>query len=248
MKATLTTAVLTSLITTAVAFFGLRALDARGMLPAASGAPPAGAPGGVEVPLVVGMRPAQARELLQGRGLLLSFSAERDSAQYPAGTIAEQTPLSGSHIAHGTEVRAILSRGVTEVPVPKVAGLKAAEASRQLAAAGLTAAGPDKIVASDTAPAGDAVDTEPPAGTLVAPKTHVTLVVSSGAAVKAVPKLFGLRLRAARELLEQQGFKAGKVRYDSDGDHTPGVVLAQKPAPPATAPPGTLIDLTINED
>jgi len=83
---------------------------------------------------------------------------------------------------------------------------------------------------------------------MVAPKARVTLVVSSGAAEKAIPKLFGMRLRAARDLLEQQGFKTGKVRYDSDGDHTPGIVLAQKPAPPAAAPPGTAIDLTINED
>jgi serine/threonine-protein kinase len=134
------------------------------------------------------------------------------------------------------------------VAVPKVADLKANEAARQLAAAGLTVATPQKNVASDAAPAGVAVDTEPPAGTMVAPQALVTLVVSSGAADKPVPKLSGMRLRAARELLEQQGFKAGKVRYDSDGDHSPGVILAQKPAPPAAAPPGTAVDLTVNED
>src|SRR6185295_121958 len=246
MKATLAAAVLTSLVTSAAAFFGLRALEARGVLPAV-GAPGNGAAAasGVDVPLLLGMRAGEARELLQGRGLMLSFSAEADSGQYPAGTIAAQTPLPGSRIAAGSDVRAVLSRGVTQIAVPKVAGLKADEAARLLGAAGLTVAAPAKAVASDTAPAGVALDTEPPAGTTVAPKGSVTLLVSSGAAEKPIPKLFGLRLRAARELLEQQGFKAGRVRYDSDGDHTPGIVLAQKPAPPAAAPPGTVIDLTV---
>jgi len=249
MKSTLVASVFTSLVTTVAAVYGLRVLETHGMLPLAGPRAAVGAePAGVDVPLLLGVRPGEARELLAGRGLLLAFSAEADSAQYPAGTIAEQVPLPGSRISKGSEVRAVLSRGVTQVVVPKVAGLKSDEAARRIAAAGLTVATPHKTIASDTALAGVAIDTEPAAGTTAAPKTAITLVVSSGAADRPVPKLVGMRLRGARELLEQQGFKAGKVRYDSDGDHSPGVVLAQKPAPPATAPPGTAIDLTLNED
>jgi hypothetical protein len=191
--------VLTSIITTAVLFLGLRALDQRGLLPgAAKPEPSSTAPtpgpatatvpkseppppaGPVEVPSLLGMRAEQARELLQGRGLLLAFSVEREDPQYAAGTIAEQSPLPGSQLSKGGAVQAVLSKG-------------------------------------------------PPAQT-------------------PIPKLTGLRLRAARELLEQQGFKPGKIRYDDDGDRSPGVVLQQKPSPPATGLAGTVIDLVVNMD
>jgi hypothetical protein len=184
-------AILTSVITTAVLFFGLRALEQRGVLPGAvKPEPPAPAhtakpepaptAGPVDVPSLLGMRSEQARELLQGRGLLLAFSTEREDAQYAAGTIAEQAPLPGSQLPKGGAVQAVLSKG----PTPQ----------------------------------------------------------------KPIPKLTGMRLRAARELLEQQGFKPGKIRYDSDGDRSPGIVLDQKPAPPATGLPGATVDLVVNED
>ena len=195
MGSSVPAAIVTSIVTTIVLFFGLRVLDQHGMLPpqgkpaavAPAAAPPgaaaptAAAPSGpVEVPSLVGLRPDQARELLAGRGLMLAISAERDDAHWAAGTIAEQTPLPGSTLPRAAGVQAVVSRGAP--------------------------------------------------------------------AQQPVPKVTGMRLRGARELLEQQGFKAGKIRYDSDGDRSPGVVLEQKPAPPATALAGTLVDLTINED
>lgn len=186
-------AVLTSIVTSAVLFFALRALDQRGLLPgaakpepaakapiAAAAPAPASSAGPVDVPSLLGMRAEQARELLHGRGLLLAFSNEREDPQYAAGTIAEQIPLPGSQLSKGGVVQAVLSKGVP--------------------------------------------------------------------AQKPIPKLTGLRLRAARELLEQQGFKPGKIRYDDDGDRSPGVVLQQKPSPPATGLAGTAIDLVVNEE
>ena len=248
-------AAITSIITTVAVFFALRAMDGRGVFsggpkekmtaPSPGAVPTASA--AVEVPALRGMRGEQARELLKGRDLLLAFSGERDSVEVPAGAIVEQTPLQGSQVPKGTLVQAVISRGVTQAAVPKVAGLKLDDASRALAAAGL-AVGPQKSAGSDTVAGGIVTDSEPPAGTAVAPKTAVTLVVSTGPSAKAVPKVTGLRLRAARELLEQQGWKVGKIRYDSDGDRSSGVVLEQKPAPAAVVPADTALELTINED
>ena len=58
----------------------------------------------------------------------------------------------------------------------------------------------------------------------------------------------GMRFRAARELLEQQGFKPGKIRYTFDRDRDGGLVLDQKPSGGTPAAAGTVVDLTINED
>lgn len=244
-------AAVTSIITTVAVFFALRAMDGRGLFsgpaPGKDPSAAAGAAPSVEVPALVGMRGEQARELLKGRELLLAFSAERDSAEQPAGAIIEQTPLRGSQVPKGSLVQAVLSRGVRQVVLPKLAGLKVDDAVKALAAAGL-AAGPQKSAASDSAGAGIVVDTEPAAGATVVASTAITLVVATGPSTKLVPKVTGLRLRAARELLEQQGWKIGKIRYDSDGDRTSGVILEQKPAAATSVPADTAIELTVNED
>jgi beta-lactam-binding protein with PASTA domain len=57
-----------------------------------------------------------------------------------------------------------------------------------------------------------------------------------------------MRLRAARELLEQQGFKVGKLRYTYDNQRDGSIVLDQKPSAGAPAAGGTVVDLIVNED
>lgn len=244
-KSPVPVAVIVSLITTVAVFFVLRFLDERGAFPLAAKKPTS--PEVVEVPSLLGMRPEQAREILHGRDLLLSFSVERDNAQYPAGTIAEQTPLVGSQLSRGGAIQAVLSRGLRQVPVPKIAGLKTEDALKQITQAGLSN-GPQKSVASETAPMGTVVETEPPAGTTLGVQGIVTLIVSSGPGEESIPKVTGMRLREARALLEQEGFQVGKIRHSADDTRSSDVVLDQKPAPLATAPPGTLVDLTVNED
>jgi serine/threonine-protein kinase len=180
-------AILASMLTTTGLFFGFRALEMRGILPpsvkhepAAVAPPPAEPKVPVDVPSLIGMRSEHARELLQGRGLLLAFSGEREDAKIPAGAVADQVPLPGSQLPKGAAVQAVLSRGA---PLQK-----------------------------------------------------------------PIPKVTGMRLRAAKELLEKEGFKAGKIRWGDDGDRGPGVILDQKPAPPAVGMAGATVDLVVNEE
>ena len=237
--------ILVSALTSGLMFFALHAMEERGVLP--FGGKPAAQAESVEVPALLGMLPDQARELLKARGLLLTLSAERENAPYPAGSIAEQSPLPGSQVQKGSVVSAAVARASKQIAVPALVGLRTEEALLQLVAAHLSA-GPQKAVPSDTAAAGTVVDTQPAPGMLLGPQGPVTLLVSSGPSTKPIPKLTGMRQRAARELIEQQGFKVGKLRYDSDGDRAGGVVLDQRPPANTPAAPATPIDLTINED
>ncbi len=244
-KSPVPAAIVTSILTTALLFIGLRLLESRGYLAWLSSRP--SATEAVEVPSLLGMRPDQAGEILKGRALLLTIASEREDAQYPAGAIAAQTPLSGSQAPRGSAVQAVISRGLRQVQVPNVVGLTAEEAQRQIAAAGL-AAGPPKTAPSATAAAGTVVETAPAPGAPLAPGGAVTLVVSSGAPGKPVPKVLGLRLSRARKLLTDEGFVVGKVRIVSDGERTSGVVLEQQPAAGVTAAVGTAVDLFVNDE
>src|SRR4051794_8076334 len=132
-KSPIPAAVITSIITSAAVFFGLRTLDERGLLGKAQHQTDA-----VEVPSLLGIRPEQARELLQGRSLLLSISGEREDSKYPAGSIASQTPMPGSQSPRGSAVQAVVSRGSAQLQVPNLVGLRAEDAGRQVTTAGLT--------------------------------------------------------------------------------------------------------------
>ena len=239
-------AIIAAALTSIVMFFALHTLEQRGML-SFLGAGWGGGTGTVEVPSILGMQPEQARELLKGRGLLFTLSAERENTQYPAGAVAEQSPLPGSQVQSGSNVQAAIARGGKQVPVPALVGLKKEEALRQLVAAGFVAA-PETQANSETAPVGTVVDTQPAPGTPLKPQSQVTLVLSSGPSTKPLPKVVGMRLRAARELLEQQGFKVGKLRYTYDNQRDGSIVLDQKPSAGAPSAGGTVVDLIVNED
>jgi beta-lactam-binding protein with PASTA domain len=231
----------TALFTTAAAFAALTVADARGLLPFLHG----GARD-AEVPSIVGVSVEQARDLLQARGLLLTLQAERPDATVPTGKIAGQVPLGGSRAATGTAVQAFVSSGPAFVTVPALAGSRPDDAVEQLRSRKLLA-GPRRDEASATVAAGLVVGTEPAAGKPVSPETPISLVVSTGPAQKGVPKVVGLYASKAKKLIAEAGFKVGAIHYGSNDDHDEGVVLKQTPAEATPAPPGSAIDLVVNE-
>jgi serine/threonine-protein kinase len=241
-KSPIPAAIVTSLITSVVVFFGLRLLEDRGVLPHGKSAGDA-----VEVPSLLGVRPEQGRELLAGRGLLLSLSGEQEDSKYPAGTIGSQMPLPGSMAPHGTPVQAVVSRGMGQVQVPNLTGLRPEDALRQLANLGLQP-GPQKSAPSPTVPAGNVAATEPAAGSPVVSKGTVTLVISTGTPTKPVPKLTGKGVTKAKKLLEDAGLTLGKIHYSVDEDRMGGIILKQDPAEGAQAAPGSAVDVTVNEE
>lgn len=101
-------------------------------IPTNSAAPPAI----VEVPSVIGLRPDQARGLLESRGLLLLLDQEQEDTRVEPGKICEQTPLEGSRTQRGQAVRAIIARAPETVSVPTVVGRSASKAKELLIQAG----------------------------------------------------------------------------------------------------------------
>jgi len=221
-----------SMLTSAAVFFGLRAASGEG--------PP------VEVPSVAGMQVAQARELLDAKGLLLLLDAEREDPQVAAGSIITQVPLPGSRARHGAEVRATLSKGWSRVKVPETANLAVDKATRLLGASKLVVAGQD-TESSATVEAGNVIGTTPGAGAELAQGAEVKLRVSSGPAAAEVPKVVGLNIKKAKEALEAAKFVVGKTQYSFDEDKWPYTVLKQTPEGGAKVAPGATVDLVVNQ-
>lgn len=198
----------------------------------------------VDIPTVMGMQPVQARELLDGKSLLLVLDAQREDASAP-GTIIAQSPLEGSRSKRYGEVHVVVSKGQPKIKVPDLVGQDAKKAEAAIAELKLVA-GAVEQEASPTVAVGLVLATTPPAGTEVAPGAEVRLKVSAGAGTVDVPKVTGLSIKKAKELLATAKFQVvAKETYDED--RGPYVVLKQDPAAGAKVAPGSTINLVYNE-
>jgi beta-lactam-binding protein with PASTA domain len=233
LAASVIAAVLASIVT----FAGLRLLESRGVFDT-------GHARTSDVPSVVGLSAAQARELLKGRGLLLSIAEERDDAAHAAGLIIAQNPMAGSEAAASGTVAVVVARPPSTVLVPPLAGRTAEDATRELVAKGLVP-GPQEAQPSATVAGGTVLQTKPAEGSAVAPGSTVTLVVA--AATKPVPKVVGKGLNGGKQLLEEAGFKVGAVKYRYDPCCDEYIILEQKPEAGAAAAPATVVDLVVDE-
>jgi beta-lactam-binding protein with PASTA domain len=91
------------------------------------------------------------------------------------------------------------------------------------------------------------IGTDPPAGRSMSPDAEVTLIVSTGRALKPVPKVLGFRLSRAKKMIEEAGFKLGTTRTGSSDRYDEEVIIKQEPAESTPAPVGSAVNLIVNE-
>jgi eukaryotic-like serine/threonine-protein kinase len=235
-------AIITSIITTVAAFAGLTVADRRGLLDFLHNDRRAD----VEVPSVNGVTVDQARELLRAKDLLLTLQAERPDPEIAAGKVAGQVPLAGSRAPRGSAIQAFVSSGASAVAIPALTGVRPDDAVEQLRALKLVP-GHRRQETSETVAAGMVIGTDPPAGRAVSPDAQVTLVISTGPALRPVPKVLGFRLGKAKKTLEDAGFKVGTTRTGSSDRFDDEVIIKQEPAENTPTAPGTAVNLIVND-
>jgi beta-lactam-binding protein with PASTA domain len=230
-KVILITAI-TSIIVSTGTFFTLRALVVNEE--------------GVVVPPLTGLRTVQARKLLEAKGLMLMVTEQREDPKVAEGLIASQVPMEGSKVKPGAEVRVVVSKGSSQVPVPPLANLTVAAATQVLASAGLKV-GPVTRQPDDKVQKDQIVSSTPASGAQAAKGSAITLILSDGPAGVEVPKVVMQGVWKAKKELEEAGFKV-KVTYTYDEDRPPGIVLRQSPEAGAKAAKESEVELIANEN
>jgi serine/threonine-protein kinase len=176
------------------------------------------------VPAVVGQPLSEARSLLERKGFEVSEIGVENCA--PANTVTEQAPPAGTEVDDGSEVTLTHSLGLS-VKVPPVRDLEVREATERLEDEDLLVETRER--ASRDIPAGRVIGTEPEAGTEVDCESTVTLLVSSGANLIAVPDVIGEDESVARSQLEDLGLIVNVNTKDDDAPE--GTVIGQSPGP-----------------
>ncbi len=152
--------------------------DAHGLFALQSYTAQVAAP--VTVPNVVGQAQTTAQTAITSAALSVGSVATHTSATVTAGAVISQNPAAGTLAARGAPVSLVVSLGAPPVgAIPDVVGQAQAGAQADIAAAGFVVG---QLTGLNTAvvPLGVVLSQNPSAGTLAAPGSAVSLVVSLG--------------------------------------------------------------------
>ncbi len=194
----------------------------------------------VTVPAVVGSDVAAARAALEREGFEAD-PVERQATQ-PAGQVIGQSPEGGSTADEGSTVVLTVSGGPGTAQVPTVDGLSRSAARKKLEEAGFDVRVREE--ASDDVDKGDAIGTQPGAGTPLERGGEVTLLVSTGKQEVDVPDVVGDGQADAERELRDAGFSV-RIREQEDANADPGTVLSQSPAGGGKAADGSAVTLVV---
>jgi serine/threonine-protein kinase len=189
----------------------------------------------VPVPDVAGKTPDEATAALQTAGFLVAQQTPYDET-VPAGQVIGSDPKAGTSAPRDSTVNVLVSNGPAPVPVPDVSKKTYDQAAVTLSNLGFTVARSDVFDA--TIPKDQVVGTDPAAGTAAPKGSQVTIAVSKGPELVAVPNLVGKTLEAATAQLQGLGFVVDTQSY------LPGrVVRATDPAAGTQVAKGSKVTL-----
>jgi beta-lactam-binding protein with PASTA domain len=197
------------------------------------------------VPNVVGATQAVATTEITSVGLTLGTVTLQSSATVAIDVVISESPRAGSRVAPRSPVDLEVSSGIAKVAVPNVVGLAQAAATTAITGAGLTV-GTVAMQSSATVAAGLVISESPAAGTSVASGSAVSLVISNGLPLVAVPNVVGLTQAAATGAITIVGLKVGLVTMQSSTTVAAGLVIGESPSAGTSVVSGSAVNLVVS--
>ncbi|WP_051988101.1 Stk1 family PASTA domain-containing Ser/Thr kinase [Janibacter hoylei] len=157
-----------------------------------------------EVPDLGGRTASQATADLEAEHLGVGRTTRAYDADVPKGQVVSSSPAAGTELKRDATVDIVVSRGPQPIVVPGVTGTTAEAATTKIEGAGLKVSRGDDAY-STTVPKGSVISQSPASGTLL-PGETVTITVSKGPEMVAVPEVEGLNRSAATKKLQDAGF------------------------------------------
>jgi serine/threonine-protein kinase len=202
---------------------------------------------GPAVPDVVGLRRAQALDVLEEAGY--GVDPRRTASGEPRGIVVDQNPDAGTELARDQAVEIVVSSGpevvttvetVTEevevIAVPDVIGEDHVAAGAEIDGIELIA---DSSPVESGEPRGTVIGQDPGAGSEVPPGTHVELAVSLEPGERpsgTVPDVTGPNEVEARATLRESGLTVLTIDRPAPTSEERGEVILQRPAAGTTVP------------
>jgi serine/threonine-protein kinase len=201
----------------------------------------------VPLPELNGLDSATALTTLTNGGLVLGVETPEYSEDVPAGVIvrwavaSQPTLIAGQEVIKGTAVDTFVSQGPAPRVVPDLTGMSIEAATTALTDLQLTInRGDDQF---SVVPAGGVATQSPGAGESLARGTAVTVAVSKGPDLVAVPQLLTLRFEKVGPAVVNAGFVLGTVSGNTRGFPIAIYTAGQPVAVGQMLPRGTVLDI-----
>ena len=201
----------------------------------------------VPLPELNGLDSATALTTLTNGGLVLGVETPEYSEDVPTGVIirwavaSQPTLIAGQEVIKGTAVDTFVSQGPAPRVVPDLTGMSIEAATTALTDLQLTInRGDDQF---SIVPAGGVATQSPGAGESLARGTAVTVAVSKGPDLVAVPQLLTLRFDKVGQAVVNAGFVLGTVSGRTTGFPIAIYTAGQPVAVGQMLPRGTVLDI-----
>ena len=201
----------------------------------------------VPLPELNGLDAATALATLTDGGLVLGVETPEYSEDVPTGVIirwavtSQPTLVAGQEVIKGTAVDTFVSQGPAPRVVPDLTGMSIESATTALTDIQLTInRGDDQF---STVAAGGVATQSPAAGESLARGTAVTVAISKGPDLVAVPQLLNLKFDKVGPAIVNSGFVLGAVTGNTRGFPIAIYVAGQPVAVGQLLPRGTTLDL-----
>ena len=201
----------------------------------------------VPLPELNGLDAASALTALSANGLVIGVETPEYSEDVPTGVIirwavtSQPTLVAGQEVIKGTAVDTFVSQGPTPRVVPDLTGMSIESATSALTDIQLTInRGDDQF---STVAAGGVATQSPAAGESLARGTAVTVAISKGPDLVAVPQLLNLKFDKVGPAIVNSGFVLGAVTGNTRGFPIAIYVAGQPVAVGQLLPRGTTLDL-----
>jgi serine/threonine-protein kinase len=193
----------------------------------------------IPAPRFVGETYAEARaEAIRAK---LLWDVERRPADDPLNTVIGQDPAPGEFVRRGSTVTFVVSRGPEPIAMPAVAGVPVADAVAALQAKWAV----DTVEEfNDEVPTGTVIRSVP--SNRARPDGLVTLYVSKGPPLVAVPNVAGRSYDQAVSRLQARRFEAARADEFSN-DVRAGLVIRTEPGPGELVPRGTAVRVVVSK-
>jgi beta-lactam-binding protein with PASTA domain/predicted Ser/Thr protein kinase len=200
-------------------------------------------PGTRRIPSTAGQPVAKASAALERAGFEVQVDRV-NSEKVEDGLVIHSDPSGGSSATRGSVVVLTASAGPKLAKVPVLVGFQAAMAEQQIRAAGFQ---PSVSEVPDKAPEGQVIRQTPSAGSQLRPGSAVSIVVSEGEEVAAVPNVIGKLRPDAVSALREAGLTPSVNEEETDVSSKVGKVTDQFPPPGSELEPGATVTIVVGK-
>lgn len=181
------------------------------------------------VPTFANTTEQEAQQSLDSLGLLVDLQREY-SDDVAEGFVIRTEPAAQAQVPNGSTVVLVVSLGPRIETVPRVVGIPQEDAIDRILEAGFDDVGEITEVYSDFVPAGEVMESDPPAGEMVPHSTRIALTVSLGPEPITIPDVVGMPESAALTMLRDDFALDVAVVYERTAEQPKGNVFRTDPA------------------